>query len=158
MRTKKTRLTLRETIESNRKSLSFMAALAGNPEPVFDDTLLKPKQIRKTPTPSNNPTEAQILKTILKYLRIHPMVAWRCRINSGTFSENDRFIQSNSQKGMSDIIGMMKGGQLFAIECKSRTGRLQTHQDEFLCMILSGGGFAGVARSIEDVDKILNLS
>jgi hypothetical protein len=157
MRKTKPRLTLRETIESNRQALTFMAALAGKPQPVFDETLLKPKQVRAPAKPSIHPTEAQILKTILKYLRLHPRVAWVCRINSGTFAEDDRFIQSNSQRGMSDILGMMSGGKLFAIECKSRTGRLLPHQDDFLCLILQGGGLAGVARSIEDVDKILGF-
>jgi hypothetical protein len=157
MKQRKPRLTLRQTIESNRQALTFMAALAGNQPPVFDETLLKPKRERAPSKPSIYPTEAQVLKTILKYLRLHPQVAWVCRINSGTFAEDDRFIQSNSQKGMSDVLGMMSGGKLFAIECKSKTGRLLPHQDDFLRLILQGGGYAGVARSTEDVDKILGF-
>jgi hypothetical protein len=152
---RKPRLTLRQTIEANRLALTFMAKLAGKPAPTFDDTLLKPKQVRKPAAPSVHPSEAEVLKTILKYLRLRKEVAWVCRINSGTFAEDDRFISSNSQKGMSDVIGMMVGGKLFAIEVKSHSGRLMQHQDDFLCLILSGGGYAGVARSIEDVNKIL---
>jgi hypothetical protein len=52
---------------------------------------------------------------------------------------------------MSDILGMLKGGQLFAIECKTRTGRIMPHQQDFLDLITAGGGVAFVARSVEDV-------
>ena len=154
-RPRKPRLTLRQTIESNRQAITFMAALAGNEPPKFDDTLLKPKRERKAAVPSNHPTEAEILKSVLKFLRVHPDVAWVCRINSGVFAENDRFISANSQKGMSDIIGMLSGGRLFAIECKSKTGKILQHQDDFLCLIASGGGLSGIARSIDDAAKIL---
>jgi len=98
-----------------------------------------------------------VLKTILKYLRLRPEVAWVCRINSGVFSEADRFISANSQKGMSDIILMLKGGQFCALEVKSHSGRLLQHQDDFLCLILAGGGRAGVVREISDVNKILGF-
>jgi hypothetical protein len=154
---RKPRLTLRQTIEANRQSLTFMAKLAGNEPPKFHDDLLKSKRERKTAVPSNHPTEAEVLKTILNYLRLRKEVAWVCRINSGTFAEDDRFISSNSQKGMSDILGMRVGGKLFAIEVKSHSGRLMQHQDDFLCLILAGGGLAGVARGISDVNKILGF-
>jgi hypothetical protein len=157
MKPRKPRLTLRQTIEANRLALTFMAKLAGNEPPTFHEDLLKPKRERKAADPSVYPSEAEILKTILKYLRLRKEVAWVCRINSGTFAEDDRFISSNSQKGMSDILGMMVGGQLFAIEVKSHSGRLMQHQDDFLCLILKGGGLAGVCRSVEDANRILGF-
>jgi hypothetical protein len=160
MRQIKKRPTLRETIETNRASISFMAKLAGNESPVFDDTLLKPK--RKPATASIHPTEAEILKTILKYLRLHPKVGLVVRVNSGTFVESnqdgtERYIQANNARGMSDLFGVLKTGQAFFIECKSKTGRVSPHQDEFLVKALQSNALAGVARDIESVDKILGF-
>jgi hypothetical protein len=154
---RKPRLTLRQTIERNRQSLSFMAGLAGKPPPVFDDSLLKPKRERKPSIQSNHPTEAQVLKTIMAYLRAHPKVGLVIRANSGVFMEEDRFIQANSERGMSDLFGTLKTGKAWFIEVKSHSGRLMQHQDEFLIKALQSNALAGVARSIEDVNKILQF-
>jgi hypothetical protein len=106
-------------------------------------------------------SEAQIQKSILVYLRLHPQVAWVGRFNSGAFIESyggqDRYIQANSVKGCSDILGMLKGGRFFAIEVKSAKGRVTQNQDNFILRVLECGGYAGVARSIEDVNLILNF-
>lgn len=156
-RPRKPRLTLRQTIESNRQAITFMAALAGNEPPKFDDTLLKPKRERKAAEPSNHPSEAQMLKTIMAYLRHHPKVGLVIRANSGVFMEDERFIQSNSQKGMSDLFGTLKTGQAYFIEVKSFSGRVMPHQDDFLFKALQSNALAGVARSIEDVNLILQF-
>jgi hypothetical protein len=157
-RPRKPRLTLRQTVESNRLALTFMAKLAGNEPPTFHEDLLKPKRERKAAAPKVHPSEAEVLKTILKYLRYHPKVGLVIRVNSGVFAENDRFISANSQRGMSDICGCLKTGQAFFIEVKSHSGKLMAHQDEFLLKALESNALAGVARDISDVDKILGFS
>jgi hypothetical protein len=157
MRQRKARPTLRETIAQNRATIAAMCALAGAPAPVFHEDLIKPKRVRKTATPSVHPTEAQILKTIMAYLRVHPLVGLVIRVNSGVFSEDDRFIQSNSQRGMSDLCGTLKTGQAYFIEVKSHSGRVLPHQDEFLLKALQSNACAGIARNIEDVNKILGF-
>jgi hypothetical protein len=150
------RKTVRENIANNQAQISAMCKLAGKPAPVFSE-ILKPVKPRAPAKPSIYPTEAQFLKTALKYLRLHPKVAWACRQNSGTFMDGDRFISANSQKGMSDILGMMLGGQIFAIECKAHNGRLMDHQADFLDRIAKGGGLSGMAKTLECIDKILGL-
>lgn len=151
---KPVRKTLRQTIDDNRAHLIGLAKLAGKPPPVFEPL---PEIKKRSPSqPGNHPSEAQVLKSVMAYLRVHPNVAWRCRINSGTFCEDDRFVQSNSQRGMSDIIGMLKGGRLFAIEVKSKMGKLSDNQRDFLHLIAYENGLSGVARCIEDVDRILS--
>jgi hypothetical protein len=154
---RKPRPTLRQTIEANRQALTFMAKLASNEPPTFHEDLLKPKRERKAAAPSNHPTEAQVLKTIMAYLRVHPKVGLVIRVNSGTFAEDDRFIQSNSQRGMSDLFGTLKTGQAYFIEVKSHSGKLMAHQSEFLLKALESNALAGVAREISDVDKILGF-
>jgi len=107
---KPTRKTLKQTIADNRATLTFMSALAGAPAPVFHELstdIVKPKKGLKTGKSNNNPTEAEILKSVIAFLRVHPKIAWVMRVNSGTFMEGDRYISCHSQKGMADVCGMM---------------------------------------------------
>lgn len=148
---KKTRRkTLEQTINDNRAHLIGMAKLAGKEPPVFQELKI-PKA-----KPTYTATESEILKSILAYLRLHPDVGWYCRINCGSFEIDGRYIQANSQKGMSDIIGCLrKSGRIFAIECKSYKGRLSEHQTVFLRTIANAGGISGACKSIDDVAKLL---
>jgi hypothetical protein len=147
-----------QLVTENQAALNMISLFAGKVERKnainLKPTAIIPKALRMKEA-NTAPSEAEILKSILSYLRHRPDVAWVCRQNSGTFMDGDRYISANSQKGMSDILGMMKGGRLFAIECKSAKGKVMAHQQDFLDMISHGGGIAGVARSIEDAEAIL---
>ncbi len=66
--------------------------------------------------------EADVLKAVLATLEMHPKVAWVARMNSGAFEVEGRFVKAGF-KGCSDILGMLKGGRLLAVECKSSKGR-----------------------------------
>ena len=108
-------------------------------------------------------SEAEILKEILYLLKRHPKVAMCWRQNSGTFQERNRdgsvrYIRANTQRGMSDIMGTLKDGRTLAIEVKSRTGRMRPGQEEFLQQIRAAGGVAGVCRSVEDAQKLLETA
>ena len=70
-------------------------------------------------------------------------------------------------KGMSDLIGWrsvlvteaMLGRKLAvytAIEAKSTTGRPSDDQRVFIDLVLAAGGMAGVAKSVDDAQEILN--
>jgi hypothetical protein len=146
------RKSLRDTLLQNEAAMSFYATMASKPMPERMISLPNAPKLRvKSTEPRTDLLEKDIQKQILTLLRKHPKVAWVARFNSGTFMDGDRYITSNSQRGMSDILGMLKGGRLVAIECKSRTGKIQPHQQEFLDLISAGGGLAFVARSFEDV-------
>jgi hypothetical protein len=93
-------------------------------------------------------------------LKRHPKVASCWRQNSGTFQERNRdgsvrYIRANTQRGMSDIMGVLKDGRTLAIEVKSATGRMRPGQEEFLATIRQAGGVAGVCRSVEDAQALL---
>jgi hypothetical protein len=151
---------LKETIDSNRAALSAMAKLAGKEPPVFSEMSTdKPKKTRKkNPNAVLTVSEHDIQKTIIAYLKAHPSVCWVARFNSGIMVEEGRYTAFNSLKGCPDIMGMKKGGTHFSIEVKSKTGKPTQAQDDHLCQVLKGGGLAGIARSIEDVDRILGFS
>ena len=147
------RKTFREIVQTNQKSMDNLAALWGKPRQVLD---MPPEPKRRAPAkPSGEPTESQILKAIMSLLKRHPRVAQVWRQNSGTFQERNRdgsvrYIRANTQRGMSDIMGILKDGRTLAIEVKSRTGRMRPGQEEFLQTIRSAGGVAGVCRSVDD--------
>ena len=148
----KGRKSLRDILLENQAANNFYQAMLGGETP---PQVIKipdaPKKRIKSDVPRTDLLEKDIQKQILMLLKRHPKVQWVARFNSGTFVSGDRYISSNSQSGMSDILGMLKGGRLFAIECKSRTGKIMPHQQEFLDLINDGGGLGFVARSVEDV-------
>lgn len=94
--------------------------------------------------------EADVLKAVLATLEMHPKVAWVARMNSGAFQIEGRFIKAGF-KGCSDIIGMLKGGRMLAVECKSSKGKESADQAAFGERVARDGGLYFVARSVDDV-------
>ena len=68
------------------------------------------------------------------------------RMQSGVFQEGSRFIKVGT-RGMPDVIGMLFGGKLFAVEVKRSGRRAEHHQEKILGDIRAAGGIAGVATS-----------
>lgn len=106
-------------------------------------------------------SEADILKAVLGTLELHKAVLWCARANSGLFEVEGRWVRAGF-KGCSDVIGQMRprpgerAGGWLAIETKSATGRLTADQQLFLDTVASGGGCAGVARSVDEVLALIN--
>jgi ribosomal protein L32E len=103
-------------------------------------------------------SEAEIQRSILGYLKLKGIFAWRQ--NSGSFRmENNgksRFVRAGFT-GISDIIGIMPDGTFLAIEVK-RPGNVATlDQRAFLDAVRANCGDAFVATSIEDVRRELGI-
>jgi len=163
------RKSYRDTLLDAQKANDHYALLADKPKLDYGGMIPDAPKKRAPKQPSAEPAEpleSAILKTIIAYLKRHPKVWWACRINSGVmesdYNGRKSFTRFNSQVGMSDILGMMRGGQFYAIECKRppwagpRNGREQD-QDRFLANTRAGGGRAGFATCIEDVQRILGI-
>jgi hypothetical protein len=152
------RETLREVMLRNQATMDQLAAISGKPRVLLD---IPPEPVKRGPRkPSGQPTEAQVLKAVMALLKRHPKVSQCWRQNSGTFQERNRdgsvrYIRANTQRGMSDIMGVLKDGRTLAIEVKSATGRMRPGQEEFLATIRQAGGVAGVCRSVEDAVALL---
>ena len=58
--------------------------------------------------------------------------------------------------GFSDLFGVLPGGKAIFLEIKSEKGKPSPAQTNFLAQVSITGAVAGVARSIEDVIKIIN--
>lgn len=80
--------------------------------------------------------------------------------------KNARPLRAGLCKGSSDIIGItpvfitqdMVGqtiGVFTAVEVKSKRGKATENQENFISVIRQHGGYAGVARSTDDIDEII---
>lgn len=89
------------------------------------------------------------------------------RNNVGVLQDrNGQYVNYGLARGSSDLIGWrtvtitpaMVGQQLAvftAIEVKSATGRVSDEQQNFIDAVNRAGGYAGVARNIEEAGRIL---
>jgi hypothetical protein len=89
------------------------------------------------------------------------------RNNTGTLKDqNGRPVQFGLCKGSADLIGWkrvtitpeMVGQQVAvftSIEVKTPTGRIRPEQQQWLDAVQAAGGIAGVARSVEDAQRIM---
>lgn len=101
-------------------------------------------------------SEAVVLASVLRYVRIHPKVAWIRRINTGAVKMHGARYMTFGFVGCSDLIGQLTDGRFLAIECKSDKGQLTDEQQQFLDRVNRHGGVAGMVRSIDDAEGLLN--
>jgi hypothetical protein len=97
--------------------------------------------------------EGQVLASCLRYLKIRGIYHWRNSVGSVQVRPGQwyRF----GKVGSSDILGVLPGGKILAVEIKAPDGRLSPEQREFLETVRGLGGLAIIARSWTDVDQEL---
>ena len=161
----KRRPTLRETIAKNQQTMDLYAALSGKPRV---ELTMPPEPVKRAPRAKPDEprgTEADVMKAVHAFLRVHPRVAWFMRINSGAVSDGDRHVVfyrlwmrglGVRSKGMADYLGQLDDGRLFLLECKRPGLRKATpEQQELLEFCRWHNGLAAVVQSVEDVAEIL---
>lgn len=111
------------------------------------------------------PAERDILADILLHIGRGDVRLFRN--NVGVLQDrNGQYVNYGLARGSSDLIGWrtvtitpsMVGQQLAvfaAIEVKSATGRVSDEQQNFIDAVNRAGGYAGVARSIEEAGSIV---
>lgn len=100
-------------------------------------------------------TESDTQRAILRFLHIHPAVKWAQRMNVGMMKKGPHYVRFGF-KGLSDVIGQVRGGGFLAIEVKDATGKVSAEQKQFLDMVNKSGGIGLVARSLDDVKNVLD--
>lgn len=99
--------------------------------------------------------ETGLTSAVLQLLALHREVAWSERINSGATLIGTRFIRFGFT-GCADVIGQMKRqGAFLAIETKSKGKYPTKEQRAFLEKVAQAGGCSGVARSVDDAQRII---
>lgn len=96
--------------------------------------------------------ESDIKKGIVQYLRSRGCLVIPYR-SVGIMKKNGRYIPMHGT-GVSDLLGLTKEGQFFAIEVKTDIGRPTYEQIQFLETVKSFKCIAIIARSIDDCIKV----
>jgi len=107
--------------------------------------------------------ESEIQSDILDLLLVHPKIAWCMAITTGFFKvrggsiTTGHYMTEDQERltGMSDILGQMRDGRLFACEVKVPGKEPTKEQYEFLDLVNRNGGFAIWADSVEKVAERL---
>ncbi|MGH7605433.1 MAG: hypothetical protein ACRENK_15735 [Gemmatimonadaceae bacterium] len=100
------------------------------------------------------PLERDIQRAVLLALKLHPKVALAWRQNTGAARYDEAYVKF-SFRGCSDILGMLVGGRLLAIEVKRAGKDASADQHAFIAAVRQGGGVAFVARGVDDVIREL---
>jgi hypothetical protein len=145
---------LAETKRANQAALDFMRVASYREDAPRIDVGATAKRDRAAPA---GILERDVLRAGLQLLRVHPLVAWASRINSGAVENaNGQFVRFNQIAGCSDIVGQMKTGHFLALEAK-RPGQKPTEpQMLFLRMVEAHGGCSGWFDSVDALEAILN--
>lgn len=165
------RISFRETLTNNQKSLDLYAALAG--KPTVENRILAslPAPRTRAPAkPSAVPLEKDVQKAIIDGLRVHPMIGLVERVNSGSAVErnadgSDRHIQfhhvysvgGERMKAVDLHCTLKRNGKRFVIEVK-RPGwngpkdPREEGQLAYIQYLRSCGAFGMFACSWEEVE------
>lgn len=113
------------------------------------------------------PQEAALQRQIIAYLRAQQTrgrIVWFCRINGGAVKVGKRWIANYrsylphtepSSAGVSDLLVLLPGGQLAALEVKRPGERATDEQIAFQAAVRAGGGIAAVVHGFEDLPSVL---
>lgn len=101
------------------------------------------------------PAEADVLAACLLLLRLRGVFAWRAN-NVGVYDPvRKRHRSFRGLRGLADIIGVLGGGRVLAVECKGPRGRLTEEQDYFLGQVRAKGGVALCVRDVKELEAEL---
>ena len=99
-------------------------------------------------------SEVEAQRAILDYLHLRKIYCWRSN-NIPVPTKDGKFRRFAGVRGMADIIGVLPGGRLLAIEVKSDKGQPSPEQEAFGQAVNEAGGLWFIARSVEDVMEVL---
>lgn len=101
------------------------------------------------------PTEQQIVKSILEYLAYRKIFAWRNNTGAmiASYKNKERLVRYGA-KGSPDIIGILPGGIFLGLEVKRPGGKSSAAQKEFGEKVFAVGGIYKVVHSVEEVQSL----
>jgi hypothetical protein len=100
-------------------------------------------------------TETALVRACLELLSLRKIFAWRNN-TTGVFDPSRmKFRRFTGLKGVSDILGILPGGRLLAVECKMNGNVLTNSQDAFIREVNARGGLALCVYNVGDLDELL---
>ena len=95
--------------------------------------------------------ENEIQKQIIQYLEAKRYMYWRNYVGPILRGQN-KILSKNPLSGMPDILGVLNTHhRLFAIEVKTRKGKLHEKQHMWIERLTKAGALCLVARHVDDV-------
>lgn len=109
-------------------------------------------------------SETTVQNAILDMLLVHRKVGWAMVVTTGEFKVRGGYIttghyideEGKRRTGMSDIIGQLTDGRLFAIEVKQPGKEPEDEQYRYIDMVKKNGGVAGWADNVSDAKDIID--
>lgn len=95
-------------------------------------------------------SERNIQAQILMALSESGCLVWRQNTGAYVDPKTKMLIRYGLCVGSSDVIGLAPDGKFLAVEVKTKTGDVRKGQPEFIAAVRRAGGYAGIARSVED--------
>ena len=99
-------------------------------------------------------TAGELTRQTIELLRLSGCTVWRQ--NAGAVLKGGRRIEL-APSGVPDIIGYTSNGTFVALEIKVGKDRLSQAQVDFLRHARQHGCLTGVIRSVEDIERIVEL-
>ena len=99
-------------------------------------------------------TESQVLGACLQLLTLRGVFAWRAN-QAAIPLKGGGFRRFAGLKGVSDILGVLRGGRLLAVECKRPGEKVRPEQAAFLARVNELGGVGVVVDDVKALEKLL---
>lgn len=100
--------------------------------------------------------ETSLVRSVIAWLLANGIMAWR--VNTGMQIAEYKGVRRAirfGEPGMADVLAILPGGRLLAIECKAGKNQLSEKQKDWLCRAAAAGALTIVARSLSDVESAL---
>jgi len=101
-------------------------------------------------------SEADITRAVISWMDRHDIKWWRMPLGAVMHQIGGKMVyKKNPLKGFPDIAGVLKRrdkGRFFAIELKTKTGKLSPEQIMWQMNLEESGAAVAVVRSIEDLE------
>lgn len=79
---------------------------------------------------------------------------WRNNVGTAE-TNNGSFIRFGLCVGSCDLIGLTNDGRFLAVEVKGPTTRIRKAQRDYIALVRSMGGIAGVCRSVNEFERLV---
>lgn len=103
------------------------------------------------------PTETEVVRQCVQYLKLAGFFSWRSNTGAAVYTSaaGKRRLVRYGEPGVSDILGVLPGGRMLCVECKTGGGRLSDAQAAFLGRVRAAGGLALVVSSVTELQALL---
>ena len=114
-------------------------------------------RLRRTRGPA---AESRLVRACLDLLHLRGVWAWRNNTGAATYldAQGRRRLVRFGQAGAPDILGILPGGRLLAVECKVGRRPLTRAQQVWLAWLEQHGALAVCVRSVEELLNTLNTN